>query len=107
MTTWNDPYYASAEKAYNHGPWQGMESREHWNSLPSHKHWHTCTGCGYKWSQDDFTYALNQTDYPSSQPKCWNCYKLDTDSEGMRKVWEKVDNNGRPTRSPAARLDHL
>ena len=107
MTAWDDPYYASVEKSYHHGPWKGMEARDHWNSLPSHTHWHTCISCGYRWSQDDFTYALNDKDYPSLQPKCWNCYQLDTKPEYMAKVWDFVDGNGRPVKAPAARLDHL
>ena len=81
---WDDPY-GTVVREYRHGPWQMPQTRQEWNDLVSHKNWHICEGCGYKWSQDDFSYALNPVEYPGRKPTCWNCHNLDLDPNFCQK----------------------
>jgi hypothetical protein len=84
----------STEREYLRN-WKGMPLRSEWNSSPSLKHCQTCTSCGYKWDQVDFTYrgAMLNGEAPAVAVHriCWNCFQCETNHEQTRKFWEAVD----------------
>lgn len=88
---WSDPYGPSVERGWKHGPWAGMPARQDWNSSPSLRPCQTCIECGYKWDQQDFTYASHPTNGPDVHQICWNCWMVDNNPEKVTKHWQIVD----------------
>ena len=103
---WNDAG-TGVEREYLRN-WRGMPLRTDWNAGPLRRNCRTCTSCGYRWDDVDFTYRgavlVNGEPAPVMLHKiCWNCFMCETQPHQVRKHWEAVDRSSSGT--PAARKE--
>lgn len=85
----------STEREYLRN-WKGMPLRTEWNASPFRKGQQTCTSCGYKWDQLDFTYrgavlVNGQQPEVALHPICWNCFMCENEPHQARQYWDTYD----------------
>jgi len=81
--------------------WKGMPLRSEWNTGPLRRNCQTCTSCGYRWDDIDFTYrggvlVNGQPAQVSVHRTCWNCFMCENEPHQVRKHWEAVDRSNAP-----------
>lgn len=103
---WDDPYGHATERAYKHGPWEGMPPRSEWNASTTLRGCQTCIECGYRWGQTDFTYRSHLSNPSETHTICWNCWMIDNNPEKVQAYWRAKDGI-KPESKRKTSLDHL